>query len=50
MGRVPEGGLGAKGRDILDFYTTQEYVLIALKHVVFLMPVIRKLSLMTDLG
>jgi hypothetical protein len=34
----------AKGQETLDFYTAQEYVFIALKHVVFLMTVIRKLS------
>jgi hypothetical protein len=40
----------AKGQETLDFYTAQENVFIALKHGVFLMTVIRKLSLMTDLG
>jgi hypothetical protein len=50
MGRVPEGGWGAKGQETLDYYTAQENVFIALKHGVFLMTVIRKFSLMTDLG
>jgi hypothetical protein len=45
-----EVGWGAKGPETLDFYTVQENVFIALKHGVFLMTVIRKLSLMTDLG
>jgi hypothetical protein len=40
----------AKGQETLDSYTAQEIVFIALKHGVFLMTVIRKFSLMTDLG
>jgi hypothetical protein len=40
----------AKGQETLDSYTAQENVFIALKHGLFLMTVIRKLSLMTDLG
>jgi hypothetical protein len=32
----------AKRQETLDFYTAQENVFIALKHVVFLMTVIRK--------
>jgi hypothetical protein len=42
MGRVPEVGWGAKGRETLDFYTAQENVFIELTHGVFLMTVIRK--------
>jgi hypothetical protein len=40
----------AKVQETLDVYTAQDNVFIALKHGVFPMTVIRKLSLMTDLG
>jgi hypothetical protein len=45
-----DGGWGAKGQGTLDLFTAQEIVFIALKHGVFLMPVIKKLSVMIDFG